>query len=165
MNGGLGGVLVDSRANLVGWYRTKVSSMQVKKFMRPEQEVAIAELEILALLLAFVIWKNELLSKHVLCCLDNDVARFSLIKGYSENEMVSLITRHIFLQCESSVIMPWYIRVPSVSNVADFPSRWMHHPFLLEEFHVSDDVACQTMLSTMLMVLTQSEMDGGGTGA
>ncbi len=31
-SGGLGGVLVDSHANLVGWYRTKVPSPQVEKF-------------------------------------------------------------------------------------------------------------------------------------
>ena len=46
--------------------------------MRPDQEVAIAELEILALLVSFAIWKNDLASKDVLCCLDSDVARFSL---------------------------------------------------------------------------------------
>ena len=111
----------------IGWFKTKIPAPQVKRLMRPGQEVAIAELEILAVLVSFAIWKNDLASRHVLCCLDNEVARFSLIKGYSENDMVSCMARQIFLWCESSVIMPWYIRVPSASNIADFPSRWMHH--------------------------------------
>ena len=50
--------------------------------------------------------------------------------------------------------MPWYIRVPSASNVA-----------LSARLQVFDDVSCETMLAMMLKVLTQSEMDGGGTGA
>ena len=79
--------------------------------------------------------------------------------------MVSCIARHIFLSCESSVVMPWYIRVPSASNVADFPSGWMHHPCLSTKFQVPDDVSDEMMLSTMLKVLTQSKMDPGGTGA
>ena len=63
MSGGLGGVLVDAHANLVGWYRTKIPSQQVRKFMGPDQEVAIAELETLALLVVlFAIWKNDLAS-------------------------------------------------------------------------------------------------------
>ena len=78
--------------------------------------------------------------------------------------MVSCMARHIFLRCESSVIMPWYIRVPSASNIGDFPSRWMHHPFLSAQFQISDDVSCEIMLATMLKVLTQSKMDGGVPG-
>ena len=90
--------------------------------------------------------------------------RFSLIKGYSENDIVSRVARHIFLSCESNVIMPWYIPVLSASNVADFPSRWMRHPFLSARLQVFDDVSCETMLAMMLKVLTQSEMDGGVPG-
>ena len=38
--------------------------------------------------------------------------------------------------------------------------------FLSAQFQISDDVSCEVMLTLMLLkVLTQSKMDGGGTGA
>ncbi len=37
--------------------------------------------------------------------------------------------------------------------------------FLSAQFQISDDVSCEVTLTLMLKVLTQSKMDGGGTGA
>lgn len=160
----LGGVLLDNNGLLVSWFRVKLPSEQVKKVMRPDQSVAIAELETSPLLVALNVWRKDVSSRHVLCCLDNEVARFSLIQGYSQNDMVSCLAQCIFLLCESMVIMPWYLRVPSASNIAHLPSRWMHHPFLEKRQMISDEVASVVTSHVLSETLLRPEWTGGQRG-
>ena len=124
-SGGLGGILVNQRGDLLSWYRLKLSSRLVKRFMRLDQEVAIAELEALAALVAVKLWIEHLTSRHIVFCLDNEVARFGFIKGYSHADMVTKICNFGINICEDCVAMPWFMRVPSVANLADFPSRFV----------------------------------------
>ena len=90
-SGGLGGVLVDRDGVLKAWYRPRLPSKLVRRFMRDDQEVAIAELEALAALVAVQLWLDDLSSRHVVYCLDNEVARFGFIKaiecGYGDHDL------------------------------------------------------------------------------
>ena len=135
--GGLGGVLVSSSKALISWYSMKLSSDMVAQFMATGQEVAIAELETVALYMCVQLWSDLLKSRHVLFCLDNEVTRFGKIKGYSHASMVSRIVNALCIRFEEGLILPWFLRVPSSANVADFPSRETEHPFLRSDFKMS----------------------------
>ena len=137
-SGGLGGVLVSANRSLISWFGIKLSSDMVAQFMTEDQEVAIAELETIALYMCVSLWNELLKSRHVLFCLDNEVTRFGMIKGYSHASMVSRIVNALCIQLEESLILPWFLRVPSAANISDFPSRSLEHPFLKSDFKLND---------------------------
>ena len=135
--GGLGGVLVSSSKSLISWFSIKLSSDVVAQFMADDQEVAIAELETIALYMCVQLWNDLLRSRHVLFRLDNEVTRFGMIKGYSHAPMVSWIVNALCIRFEEGLILPWFLRVPSSANIADFPSRDTDHPFLKSDFKMN----------------------------
>ena len=135
--GGLGGVLVSSNKSLISWFGIKLSSDMVAQFMATDQEVAIAELETLALYMCVQLWNDLLRSRHVLFCLDNEVTRFGMIKGYFHAPMVSRIVNALCIRFEEGLILPWFLRVPSSANIADFPSRDADHSFLRSDFKMN----------------------------
>ena len=130
MTGGIGGVLCNPTGQVEGWFQLKMGQSEVKHFMTQHQENAIAELETLAVVIAMKLWAPLIRSQHVVFCLDNDVSRFGLIKGYSNAPGVTSLVRLASVICEEGMILPWFLRVASPSNIADFPSRLQMH-FLL----------------------------------
>ena len=149
-SGGIGGVLMAPNKTLISWFGMKLSSDSVSKFMADDQEVAIAELETLALYMCVVLWNDLIRSRHILFCLDNEVARYGLMKGYSHAPMVSRIVNALCVSFEEGLILPWFLRVPSSANIADFPSREMDHPFLKSEFRLN-----ATLVKNAFMKLTR----------
>ena len=164
-SGGLGGVLIRGDGNLKAWYRLKLPSKLVRRFMRDDQEVAIAELEALAALVAVQLWLDDLASRHVVFCLDNEVARFGFIKGYSNADMVTTICNIRNDLCERCVAMPWFMSVPSAANLADFPSRFVEHTFVNAGFMVLDEMAEKASQSLVKDVFGSGPSNGVGAGA
>ena len=60
------------------------------------------------------------------------MSRFGLIKGYSNAPCVTSLVRLAATLCEEEMVLPWFLRVASPSNIADFPSRLQKH-FLLSD--------------------------------
>ena len=140
LTGGIGGVLCSPKGQVEAWFQLKLEPNQVEHFMAQLQENAIAELETLATVVAMKIWASVLCSQHVVFCLDNDVARFGLIKGYSKAPFVTLLVRLASTLCEEAMILPWFLRVASPSNIADFPSRLQRHPLLKTQKMIAHNV-------------------------
>ena len=69
--------------------------------------------------------------------IDNEGAKFSLIRGYSDSRSITAICALTAVALDRHVILPWYSRVPSCSNLADFPSRDAPHFLLRKESQVS----------------------------
>ena len=59
----------------------------------------------------------------VLCWIDNDAARDSLIRGFSPSLASFLIVSQFFAEELKAPNYLWFARVPSHSNIADAPSR------------------------------------------
>ena len=83
----------------------------------------IHQAELLPIAIALNNWKHELKGRRVLLFIDNDAARYSMIKGTSHNPAADEI-----LQQNWELVMEWEIsiwaeRVPSKANPADGPSR------------------------------------------
>jgi len=94
--------------------------------------VAIGELETLAVLLASNMWSNHLHGKRCLFFVDNEGARFSLIKGYSRSQVISCMCSLHTALLDDLFALPWYSRVPSISNIVDSSPRGIPHSLLLE---------------------------------
>ena len=127
-SGGLGGVLVSSNKALISWFGIRLAPDMVAQFMADDQEVAIAELETVALHMCVQLRNDLLKSRHVLFCLDNEVTRFGMIKGYSHAPMVSRIVNALCIRFEESLILPWFLRLPA---------RDTDHPFLKSDFRMN----------------------------
>ena len=144
-SGGIGGILCSPTGQVEAWYERQLTSHDVSFFMREGQENAIAELETLAVVISVFLWKSLLLSQHIIFGLDNDVARFALMKGYSNSDGVNGLVRLMAVKCEELTILPWFLRVASASNLSDFPSRLKEHHLLLKQDRTSDQSLNETL--------------------
>ena len=131
--GGIGGVLIDKHGTVVSWFGQRVPRTFCESFMAENQEQAIGELEAFAVLTGLDLWKKTLKSKHLICFVDNEGARYLILKGYSGNAVISRIVHNIALVEERYFILPWYSRVPTECNIADPPSRGIEHEALSKD--------------------------------
>ena len=85
----------------------------------------IAQLELLPVLGALWQWPQCFRAggRRVLIFIDNDAARFSLIKGYSPARASRPIISATWREIARTQASPWFERVPSKGNPADGPSR------------------------------------------
>ena len=86
-------------------------------------DTGIGELETVAVVLAFMLWEHKLSSTECVAYLDNEGARFALVKGYSASWAIARICHIFATTCEQHTVLPWCARVSSCSNIADHPSR------------------------------------------
>ena len=137
--GGLGAVLVAPNGDCVSWFSFIMNEDLLLPLLSKGGETIIGELETAAVAMAINLWSRTLTSQHVVFFIDNDGAKYALIRGYSKSNM---ITRLCDFSCEildDAVILPWFTRIPSASNIADFPSRGVQHSMLCESHRISHD--------------------------
>ena len=119
----VGGVLIDSDGRLVSHFGENVPQALTSLWALEGSEQHIAKAELLPLLLSYDLWRGSLSGCAVVFYLDNDGSRHSIISGRSDSSLCQRIVDAI-LHCEAEMeVTPWYGRVPSISNVADGPSR------------------------------------------
>ena len=109
-----------------------------RHFLSDGRETAIGELETLVVAMALFIWCQRLKSTPLMVYIDNEGSKFSLIKGYSSSQSITAICALAATYLDAYCILPWFSRVPSASNLADFPSRLKDHPLLKRDLSVSD---------------------------
>ena len=90
-------------------------------------------METLSVSMSILLWGDRLHSSQLVIYIDNEGARFSLIKGYSDSRPITAICALAAVALDRHVILPWYSRVPSSSNLADFPSRDSPYQLLRKE--------------------------------
>jgi hypothetical protein len=65
--------------------------------------------------------------------IDNEGSKFSLIKGYSTSKAITAVCALAATTLDAHFVLPWFARVPSISNIADYPSRQLEHPLLVKD--------------------------------
>ena len=135
---GLGAVLISGSGHVVAWFGLSLDISDIELFLRDGQETAIGELETLAVAAALFVWHQRLRSNQLVVYIDNEGAKVALIKGYSSSLATTAICALAATFLDSHCILPWYSRVPSPSNLADFPSRKVDHPLLKKEMHAPE---------------------------
>ena len=86
----------------------------------------VCQAELLAILAARVAWVDVLRRvqhRRILCFVDNDAARFGLMKGYSPSRASSWLLAQCWRADIEAGTFCWFDRVASASNPADGPSR------------------------------------------
>lgn len=120
----MGAVLFDPHCGKVHWFGEAVEPKLVKEWRLyiPSGKV-IGQAELLPVLLARQTWANQLAGKKVHFFVDNEAARFGLIKGFSDSPPSRAILNAIASLPPPFPAATWVSRVPSSSNPADLPSR------------------------------------------
>ena len=133
VSGGIGAVLIDEGGQVIQWFSQMLGKDQRVRLAPTDAEQIITELEAIGVLAAIKQWKEMLSRKHMVCFLDNEGARGAVLRGRSNNLLLNAIARQVCEVEESSCIFPWYARIPSVSNLADPPSRGIPLPWLVAD--------------------------------
>ena len=116
---GLGGVLVDPLGATKEYFAVQLSKQQQLDLGANVKKTIIFEAELLALVLAFSVWRRYLPASALVCFVDNNSARDVAISGSGRNMVASSLVEFM-LKLEMALnITPWYARVPTASNVAD----------------------------------------------
>ena len=68
-------------------------------------------------------FRDWLCNRRSIWWVDNDAARYCVIKGLSPSETMKNLVREFYAVDTTSPTFSWIERVPSFSNAADGPSR------------------------------------------
>ena len=134
---------------VISWLSLWVSPGDISLFLPEGRETAIGELEILAVAMSLFVWHQRLRSTQLVVYIDNEGAKFSLIKGYSSALAVTAICALTATFLDAHCILPWYSCVPSASNLADYPSRQINYPLLKEEMKIAEEEALEAFRGSM----------------
>ena len=153
---GLGAVLVDPAGNLVAWFAKSLNKDELAPFFRLGQVNIILELETCAVALAIQIWRSQLISKHVVFFVDNEAAKYSLIRGYADSPLVTSLCETVSKNIDDVGVFPWFSRIPSSSNISDWPSRGEAHPWLSDE-RMTDQFEVECNYKQLVTMVTMVE--------
>jgi hypothetical protein len=121
----IGAVLFDPSDPKRGprYFGTLVGDPVVDLWSKDGKEQLIGQAELLPVLLAKTTWADVFCDRPCIVFIDNDSARFSLIRGYSPVLDSSRIINEVWLFDSRFAVASWYARVPTASNIGDDPSR------------------------------------------
>ena len=149
---GLGAVLVSGSGTVLGWFGIFVQQEQLSTLLEDGQENIIGELETLAVAMSLLLWADLLESTQLMVYIDNESAKFSLIKGYSTSKKITSICALAATSLDAHFVLPWFARIPSPSNLADFPSRQISHPLLKEKARIPKEEVERAFTDSMVFV-------------
>ena len=136
---GLGAVLVNGAGKVLAWFGMCLSQEQMAPFLSTGQQTIIGEFETLAVALSLLVWQDLLESVQLMVYIDNEGSKFSLIKGYSTSKAITAVCALAATTLDAHFVLPWFARVPSISNIADYPSRQLEHPLLVKDTMVPQE--------------------------
>ena len=116
----------------VSWFGFPLDDKTCMSFGADKKHTIIYELELCAAILALDFWASQMSGGLQVCFGDNDAARFSLIRGSCASFVASrLMEYHLHREATNNLCL-WFARVPTETNISDFPSRGVMHPMLTE---------------------------------
>ena len=116
-------MLFDADGEPLNFFSVELSILQMNQLGADKSSTVMFEAELCAVVLAFVLYKQILFSRPVVCYVDNNGTRDVLISGAARNRVGARLAK-LFLTIEDLArVFAWFTRVPSPSNVADEPSR------------------------------------------
>lgn len=120
----VGGAIYEPRSG--GWqhFCEEVPEALVRLWTQPGHSQPIGQIELFAVLVAKMAWEKWLTQRKSIFFIDNSSAVEGLIKGTSQSALSQAIIEEVITMDARSESASWYARVPSVSNIADGPSRF-----------------------------------------
>ena len=118
----IGGVLYSESGVRLGFFSEIVPSVVVETYLTVSKN-PIYLFELLAALVASVLWSTDYPFRYVVNYIDNEASRSALTKAWSNVKFANnIIGKFVELEMSSSW-KPWFSRVPTHSNPSDDPSR------------------------------------------
>ena len=147
--GGVGAVLYNQSGELEAWFGSQLDALICKRFGAGEKETIIYELEFLAVVIAAKLWDSFLTEQLQVFFCDNEGVRYSLIRGAASGCVGEHLLK-LFLEKESEKnYYPWFARVASETNIADFPSRGIR----IDALQISSEVDQKVFNSCLSEIL------------
>ena len=115
--------MVDKVTGVRFSHEIKVPSCVVEHWKQLGKVQLIAELELLPILIFFEHYKELCQRRRVLLFVDNNAIRDAVAKGTSRALSVLVMLSELHRLWSQLQCLCWVSRVPSLSNVADLPSR------------------------------------------
>ena len=104
-------------------FGTKIPESFCRRWRSGTKTQVIGQAELFPVLLAKMTWAERIRGRRVIFFIDNDSARFSLIRAYSPALASAEVLWKSAEQDSLLALFPWYCRVPSASNISDKPSK------------------------------------------
>jgi hypothetical protein len=123
---GIGAVLFDPEDGFAEAFGALIPPPLMEVLREGSKDQVIAQAELLPLLAARLKWPQKFKrcgGRRVLNFIDNDGARFGLIKGYNPTRPSAWLIGEFWAEEAKAQAVSWFARVPSQSNCADGPSR------------------------------------------
>lgn len=120
---GLGGVLVDHKGKQVSAFSLTLLPTDILALGYPAKSTLTFEAELLALLVALIVWRKFLRHRPCVAYIDNTSTRDVSISGSARNQPGRSLVAQLLEAEDTGCILAWYTRVPSSSKIADAPSR------------------------------------------
>ena len=122
--GGIGAVVIDTISNRVVIYSGQVVDSLRDVWLKQVGEHLICQLELYAMVCIRWSLKSLLHNRRAIGWVDNEAARFAIIKGQNGSDVMNHLVREYFKVDSGFPSYGWVERVPSFSNPADAPSRF-----------------------------------------
>ena len=122
--GGIGAVVIDTASNRVVIYSGQIVESLRDAWIQQVGEHLICQLELYAMVCIRWSLKHLLHDRRAIWWVDNEAARFAIIKGQSGSDVMNHLVRAYFSVDGGFPSYGWVERVPSFSNPADAPSRF-----------------------------------------
>jgi hypothetical protein len=120
--GSIGGVLIAPNHRVVHHFGCNATT-EVMRHLLLASKHPIHELEMIPVLVSFRLWGKLIRGCQVVHYIDNESVRLALLRGSGETAVAKHVAARIMNSEYHLGTKSWYARVPSVSNLADDPSR------------------------------------------
>ncbi|CAE7811948.1 unnamed protein product [Symbiodinium sp. CCMP2592] len=120
---GIGAVILDASSGVSRVFQGQVPERLVVRWREEVGEQIICEVELYALLMIRAGLQNFLSGKRIIFFIDNDAARSVVLRGQSRSDAMHRLALALSMVDAVAPCISWIERVPSSSNIADWPSR------------------------------------------
>ena len=120
---GIGAVLIDLSSGQKMVCRGVVPGILLERWKNMVGEHIICQIELYVMVLVRWLYRRWFCNRRTIWWVDNDAARFCIIKGLSPSLSMKALIREFYAVDAQAPTYSWVERVPSLSNVADGPSR------------------------------------------
>ena len=116
-------VIIDPLHNTRNVQVVSIPDVLVEHWKSLGKKQLIAELELFPIVVALANYAEQIRGRRVLIFVDNNSVRDVMIKGSSRSASLFVMLAEFARRAHREQLLLWISRVPSKSNIADFPSR------------------------------------------
>lgn len=119
---GAGLVIIDPLQSIRNIHVVSIPDALVEHWKSLGDKQFIAELELYPIVVALATYANQMQGRRVLIFVDNKSVRDVMIKGSSRSASLFVMLAEFARRTHQEQLLLWISRVPSKSNLADYPS-------------------------------------------